>query len=245
MIRRSSSFRASGPGKRQQWLRARLLGRLHNNIGYLHWGRGRNSQALAQYQRALPHFKTANIPDERADTLNNMAFTLALLGMVDDAQEQAKRALAIRQQLDRRYLIALSHNTRGYIYTLESHPMWGERECREALRIFEDLQEPRGIGLACNALGFTLRKRGDQWKLGETIHCRIASALGLLLRSIDHPKQRKRKRHIVQRVGAHPDVGPSSKCGSALILRQRLTAVRPRPVQVADIIVKPAQQARA
>jgi tetratricopeptide (TPR) repeat protein len=154
----------------QQWLRARLLGRLHNNIGYLHWARGRNSQALAQYQRALPHFKTADIPDERADTLNNMAFTLAQLGMLDDAQEQAKRALVIRQQLDRRYLIALSHNTRGYIYTLQNHPMWGERECREALRIFEDLQELRGIGLACNALGFTLRKRGDQWKLGETIY---------------------------------------------------------------------------
>lgn len=153
----------------QQWMRARLLGRLHNNVGYLHWERGRHSEALKHYQRALPHFKAADIPDERADTLNNMAFTLALLGMNDEAQEQAKRALRIRQKLDRRYFVALSHNTCGYIYTLQNHSTWGERECRVALRMFEELQDPRGIGLACNALGFTLRKRGELWKMGELL----------------------------------------------------------------------------
>jgi tetratricopeptide (TPR) repeat protein len=149
----------------QSWWRARILGRAYNNIGYLYRTRGSSGSALEYYRQALPYFAEADIPDERADTLNNLAFMLALSGRINTAQRNIDQALKIRQQIGRRYPIALSHNTRGLIYTLQDHPLWGSRECQEALRICEELQQIRGIGLACNGLGLALRKRGDQWKL--------------------------------------------------------------------------------
>ena len=149
----------------QRWLRARILGRTHNYLGYLYRIRGRYGPALDQYKRALPYFNAADIQDERANTLNNLAYLLALLGRVNSALLHIKQALEIRQGIGHKYQLALSHNTRGIIHTLHDHPEWGERECREALYIFEDLQEPRGIGLTCLGLGFALRRRGDQWKV--------------------------------------------------------------------------------
>lgn len=149
----------------QRWWRARILGRAHDRIGYLHRTRGRYGLALEQYKRALPYYAEANIPDERATTLNNLAFLLALLGRVRLARNHVDQALEIRKNLGRKYPLALSLNTRGLIHVLEDHPMWGERDCRDALRMCEELGDPRGIGLAHMGLGLALRKRGDQWKL--------------------------------------------------------------------------------
>lgn len=149
----------------QRWWRARILGRAHDRIGYMHRTRGRYGLALEQYKRALPYYGEADIPDERATTLNNLAFLLALLGRVRLARNNVDQALEIRQKLGRKYPLALSLNTRGLINVLEDHPMWGERDCKDALRMCEEIGDPRGIGLAHMGLGFALRKRGDQWKL--------------------------------------------------------------------------------
>lgn len=124
----------------------------------------RYSGALEEYKRALPYFKEADIQDELADTLNNMSYLLALLGRFIPAMHHIGTALKIREQLGYRYPIALSRNTRGRIYALQD-PAAGEQECRAALKIFEELNEPRGIGLAVNGLGFALRLQGNKWKL--------------------------------------------------------------------------------
>lgn len=150
----------------QLWWRAHILGRAYNNIGYLFWTNGRYGLALEYYRHALPYFVQSEMRDERANTLNNLAHLEALLGRVSLAEQHVTQALQIREQIGRKYPAALSHNTLGIIHTLQDHPMWGERECQKALKICEDLKEDRGIGLACNALGFALRKRGDQWKKG-------------------------------------------------------------------------------
>jgi tetratricopeptide (TPR) repeat protein len=148
----------------QRWWRARILGRAYNNMGYSYWMRGRYGLALQEFRRALPQFTETKILDEQASTRTNLAFLLALLGRVEDALSHIKQALEIRQQIGGRYSIALSLNTRGIIRTLADHPIWALRDCQEALNICEQLDEPRGIGLAYNALGLTYRKRGDQWK---------------------------------------------------------------------------------
>lgn len=154
----------------QRWLRASILGRAHESLGYLYRTEGRYGLALQEYRRALPYFNEVMIRSERASTLNNLAYLLALLGRVNQAVYHIEQALEIRQELKRRYPLALSYNTRGIIYALQDHPIWGERECHKALEICETLQEPRGIGLACNGLGFALRRHGDQWKQGIFTH---------------------------------------------------------------------------
>lgn len=149
----------------QRWWRSRILGRVYDRLGYSHRTLGRYGLALEQYKRALPFFTDENILDERANTLNNLAFLLALLGRVRLARTHVDQALKIRKQLGRKYPIALSINTRGLVHVLEDHPMWGERDCREALKVCEELGDSRGIGLAHLGLGLALRKRGNQWKM--------------------------------------------------------------------------------
>ncbi len=157
------------PDPVRDWLHTRVLGRAHNNIGYVHRAVGRFGAAFEEYKKSLPYFVQAEVEDEEADTRNNMAYTLALLGRVDLALEHMETTLEIRERLGHPYPLALSYNTQGLIHVLDDHPTWGERQCQQALDIFEELQEFRGIGLACIGRGFALRKQGDQWKLGEAI----------------------------------------------------------------------------
>jgi hypothetical protein len=171
----------------QRWWQAEILARAYNDLGYLYRVRGHYGLALGAYKRALPyltetetqsrlllpHYSSDDIAEEQATTLNNLAFLLTQLGRVAPALNHVEQALAIRTKISERYKdrkyreypLALSHNTRGRIYTFQNHPMWGERECRIALATCESLQDARGIGLCCNAVGLALRKRGDQWKI--------------------------------------------------------------------------------
>lgn len=154
----------------RQWWWSRILGRAYNNIGFSYRVEGRYGLALDPYRRALRFFRDVNIRDELADTRNNQAFCLAQLGQVELADQQVRRALNIREEIDRQYPLALSHNTRGRIFVLYDKPDAGNNECKIALDIFRELGDLRGIGLASNALGLTLRKSGDRWKEGKTVH---------------------------------------------------------------------------
>jgi tetratricopeptide (TPR) repeat protein len=150
------------------WLKNKTLGRAFNTLGYLSRSHGHYGDALAAYQNALDSFNNTDILDEKADTLNNVAFTLALLGISERSITYANQALVSRQQLGQNYPVALSHNTRGIIYSLQGQHELGQRESQLALNIFEELESPRGIGLACNALGYIFRKQGEGWKLTQS-----------------------------------------------------------------------------
>lgn len=143
------------------WLQQRVIGRAHNTLGYLLRTHGHYGSALTAYQRALVYFNTADSADEYADTLNNIAFVLALLGDITQAQTAIDQAVVMRQRLGQRYALALSHNTRGRIYMLRNQLEMSRRDCEWALLEFEDLEEARGQGLACIALGNTLRLQGS------------------------------------------------------------------------------------
>lgn len=150
------------------WFQNRLLGRAYDRLGYLARVNGHYKNASEYYHQALQFYKDAEILDEYAFTQNNLAFVLALLGDVVGAKAAAEDALTKRLELGQRYPIASSYNTRGLIRALEnSGSLDGQRDCELALSIFEEINTPRGIGLACNALGFILRKRGEGWTLGQ------------------------------------------------------------------------------
>jgi tetratricopeptide (TPR) repeat protein len=154
----------------QQWLINLTLGQAHNNAGYVNRVSGDLGDALQWNEKALPHFIAIGDDAERANTLNNMAYCNALLGLPDLAETLNEEALQIREQRGQRYTLALSYNTRGLIHVLKDHPMWGVRECQRALEVSRQAKEPRVEGLALIGLGFAFRKRGDQWKLGEVVY---------------------------------------------------------------------------
>jgi len=108
----ADATRSSAP----DWLHQRVLGRAHNTLGYLLRTHGHYGYALATYQRALTHFTSPDSADERADTLNNIAFVLALLGDSDAAQKSISQALAYRQCLGHRIHLRLAI-IRGAAYT--------------------------------------------------------------------------------------------------------------------------------
>ncbi|MBK8988167.1 MAG: tetratricopeptide repeat protein [Chloroflexi bacterium] len=153
------------------WLEQQILGKAYNNRGYFHRYHGRYGQAYDDYRHALGYFRQIDLADERANTLTNLAYLLALMGEADTAIYQIEQAIEIRERLDqsKRYTIALSRNTRGLIYAMKGDFEVGIQECQQALAICEDIGELRGIGLACLALGFSLRRRGEQWKRGALI----------------------------------------------------------------------------
>ncbi|MCZ7669758.1 MAG: tetratricopeptide repeat protein [Chloroflexi bacterium] len=175
------------------WWRKQILGKAYNNRGYLYWANGRYGVAFDDFRHALGYFRQIDLEDERANTLTNLAYVMALLGRVDTAKYHIERALEIRERLDktRRYTIALSKNTRGLVYSMGDLFDIGIRECREALDICEEVKEWRGIGMARNALGFSLRRRGEEWKKGELVYTiesaetDFAEAEENLLRAID------------------------------------------------------------
>lgn len=145
------------------WLRDRVLGSAYNKFGYFLRTYGHYGVALEKYQRALVCFERAQVPDEQANTLNNLSFVLGLLGDTEQAIATINQALAIRMWLGQLYPRALSYNTRGLVYALHCQYKRGRDDCLRALNIAKEIDEPRGIGLACNALGFLFR----QWAASQ------------------------------------------------------------------------------
>ncbi|MEM7537943.1 MAG: ATP-binding protein [Chloroflexota bacterium] len=149
------------------WLNGRILGRVYNTLGYLQTRRGHYANAIESYHAALQHYSAVDVFDEKADTLNNLAYLLALLGDLDHAKAYVTEALSIRKDLDKQFPLALSYNTRGLIYSLQQVLFsWDRNDCEKALAIFCELNASRGQGLAYNALGYVLRKKAQLSKLG-------------------------------------------------------------------------------
>ncbi len=170
------------------WIQERSLGRAYDRLGYLLRSNGRYGKALEQYEHALFHYENAEVKDEQANTLNNMSFVQASLGLVDEAFAQVNRALTLRQELGQSYPIALSLNTRGLIQILRGQIEPGIRDCQTAFNIFAEMNSDRGTGLAYNALGWGRRQKGaslfaDGMAL-ETVAPSYQSAILSLERSV-------------------------------------------------------------
>lgn len=142
----------------EAWYRQILLANALNNLGYLLRVRGRYSQAIKYYTDALPKWRELKNETEHANTLNNLAWALAEIGEFDQALRYAQDGLELRQNLGPRYPFALSLNTLGLIQVRNDQPNRAVENCERALTICRDLEQPRGVGLACIALAEAYRR---------------------------------------------------------------------------------------
>lgn len=151
-----------------EWLKKRTIGRALNIQAYNLRLKGDYKQAEFYYLKALEYFQKEE--DQEADTRNNLAFVLGLLGNLPEANKQINRALDIRQQRQKKHPIGLSINTRGRLNALNHEYELAKRDCLRAYALFEETETwnyipdgdvkitPRGMGLTCNALGFIFRR---------------------------------------------------------------------------------------
>jgi len=151
----------------RQWRRNRLIGRVHNDLGYMVWKSGRYRKGVKEFQAALPYFHKADILDERADTLNNLAYVYSVLGETERAKSLVEGARQLREELGQEYPLALSYNTSGEIHTVANEPEEAVAWCERARAIFSAMEDARGLGLAYIGLGRAHRKTGDKGKRGE------------------------------------------------------------------------------
>ena len=160
------------------WLHKRVLGRVYNALGYSSQAQGRYGRAENYYKIALSHYTPLQgIDDERGNTLNNLAYLLAVLGDLDMAKKYAKDAFLMRQKLGQAYPIGLSYNTRGLIYALNGELDLGYKECILAWEEFHKIEDARGMGLAYNALGYIHRLMAEQ--TGSNSHVLQAGVIEL------------------------------------------------------------------
>lgn len=148
------------------WWRGRLLGRAHNNLGYHHWMRGQYKKAVEEFRQAIWRYREADIKDEMAATLTNLGFIYIQQGLAIEAETVLQDAIGLRKQ-GPSLPLAYSLNTLGLAYINDARPVLGARRCEQALRIFEELGQLRGAGLAHLALGLAYRRRAEKWKEEE------------------------------------------------------------------------------
>jgi len=122
--------------------------------------------ALEQFKNALPYFRASDLLEEYANTSDNMGRLYARLGEKSRAESLIEDGWEIRRRLHHNYRIGLSLVSNAIVKTAFGKPYSGRALSRQALKIFDELQAQRGIGLACIALGSALRAIGALWATG-------------------------------------------------------------------------------
>lgn len=144
--------------KFDKWRRNLLTAYAQNIIAYLYRSEGNYIKAVENYRKSLSFWREHKMETEHAKTLNDMSWCLAELGEFDTALTYCEDGLNLRRKLGYPFLVALSLNTLGLIETKNRQPERGRFRCEQALGIFRDLEQPRGIGLASHALAEALRR---------------------------------------------------------------------------------------
>jgi tetratricopeptide (TPR) repeat protein len=122
---------------------------------------------------------------ERSYHLNDLGYVYACLGEYERARFFCNEGLKIRKNLLSEYLIGLSFNTLGLIEYMADSPGAGKTYCEKALRIFEQIGDMRGKGLAHRALGGILARiadRGDSIKDLEDAENHLNKAIDIFIR---------------------------------------------------------------
>ena len=135
-----------------------VLGRLYNNLGYVHWYQGKYWLAIDEFKEALRYFRLADLVEEIANSQDNMGRVYATLGYSVQAFEQIGDGLKLRIAAGSQYREALSRNSLAIIYFRFNNAARALKEIEAALKNFERFEVERGIALAHFTRGVAYRR---------------------------------------------------------------------------------------
>jgi DNA-binding CsgD family transcriptional regulator len=112
---------------------------------------GAHREAAAQYERAL-RYAEAEAPDIKAELLELCSDELYLSGQVERAVPLAKQALAYRRELGDKLKEGNSLRFYSHLLSFVGRPDEGERACREAIDLLEQLEPGPELAFAYSTL---------------------------------------------------------------------------------------------
>ncbi|MBU0495979.1 MAG: ATP-binding protein [Chloroflexi bacterium] len=141
--------------------RLHMIGRARHDLGYVYVWQNRIDEAVIEYSTAMSPLRQSGYESRRADTERDLAYAYALQGRWTDAVNLCEESLHRFRRTGQRYGEALALNVYGIVMAENDHPHRARERSEDALRIFRELDDDRGIGLSCMALGRAYRKLGN------------------------------------------------------------------------------------
>lgn len=119
----------------------RAMAQIYNDLGLMYRRQGLWNEAAKAYEQALDLLRSENVddPDQRASTLNNLAFVKLLQGKFDLAANLADIALEIRKERENQVGLAFSYLTKGEISAAKSDLDQAVDHYQTAAVLFEKL----------------------------------------------------------------------------------------------------------
>jgi len=139
-------------------LKLRLKAVLYNSWGYALRLQYKNRRAAEMYSRAITPLRRLDNRYELADLHKNQAFCLAESGRTHEAKLLISDALELAQQEGATYLEGLAWNTKALILIRDGQPREALSATEKALKLFQELSNKRGQGLAYLALANAYRR---------------------------------------------------------------------------------------
>lgn len=146
------------PAEWLEWYIGYALGLAHRVSGYYYRVMGFHTRAIDEYLAALPYLKRSNLKSELAYTQNDLGFALAEQGIFFEASANVGTALSLRKELGLGRQMGLSINTSALIDLRSGSYREAKQKAEEALRLFNALNDQRGIGLALISLAEAKRR---------------------------------------------------------------------------------------
>ncbi len=135
-----------------------LLAKAHNYLGYLYRVQGKYKGAIESYNEAIAYQRLLKLEAQQAETLNNSAFALAEAGEPHTAMAQGQDAMKLRLKIGLPYPIGLSYNTMALVEMRHSDYERAKNYAEEAAKLFGEIGNRRGVGLAYIALAEALTR---------------------------------------------------------------------------------------
>jgi tetratricopeptide (TPR) repeat protein len=138
-----------------------LEARLLSTAGSLAWGQGDLARALSSHEHALQIAEEARDVEGEAYARHGLAETLCLLGPLEDALAQGRRAQELWRSLGQRPMEHHSGHVLGCLYVLLGRPGEAQLAIDNAARGQQELGQRRYEPLALAARVMTELSRGD------------------------------------------------------------------------------------
>lgn len=133
----------------------------HNNLGAVFALHDRHREALASYERAIVAYQRLGYRRGLAQAHHNLGITYAELGYGREADTHLRRAIAYARDDGSEDEVARAEQERALLLLRRGDVGMAEATARRAMRQFESLGEPAGVGLARRVLGIAALVTAD------------------------------------------------------------------------------------